>query len=333
MSCVTQAVTQKDCDAIAAECEARPGLVFAVCHVLRYTPVNQLIHQLVANGALGELVHIQHMEPVGFYHFAHSFVRGNWRKTAESSFSLMAKSCHDLDLIRFWAGGRACNRVSSFGSLQHFRAANRPRSHAQTHLLQAEAARCVSCDVEDSCPYSAKKIYLASVEHGHTGWPVSVICDEPSVASVQAALESGPYGRCVYTCDNDVVDHQVVNFEFEGGVTAAFTMIAFSEEICQRKTKIFGSRGELTCEDSNSVSVFDFVARSTTRYECAPPPSGTRLLGHGGADFFLMDAFVRAAAANDPSLVATGPADALASHSLVFAAEHARLERTVVELR
>ncbi len=131
----------------------------------------------------------------------------------------------------------------------------------------------------------------------------------------------------------DVVDHQIVNFEFEGGVTAAFTMMAFTEKICQRKTTVYGSRGELTCDDDRTVSVFDFLTQQTTCYTCPAPPANTRLVGHGGADFFLMDAFVQAVSAGDPSLIATGPADALASHSLVFAAEQARHSRTVVALR
>lgn len=260
---------------------------------------------------------------MGFYHFAHSFVRGNWRNEAESSFALLAKSCHDLDLIHHWAGGRRCIKVSSFGSLSHFTKENKPANAAD---------RCLDCPVEGDCAYSAKKIYLDQVKRGGVGWPVSVICSNsvPDIETVTEALRTGPYGRCVYECDNDVCSNQVVNMEFEGGLTAALTMVAFTEEICLRKTSIYGSKGELSYNGSE-IKVFDFLTRKTTKHTAdmsVPGKLGTG--GHGAADYHLISSFIAAVKHKDPSLIRSGPKETLASHKLVFAAERSRLENRVV---
>ncbi|CAL8252116.1 unnamed protein product [Arctogadus glacialis] len=317
------ATTVEDCTEIVAAC-TESGVMLTVCHVLRYEPIIHKIKELIDFGAIGDVVHIQHLEPVGWYHFAHSFVRGNWRNEAESSFALLAKSCHDIDLIHHWAGGRRCLKVSSFGALSHFRKESKPAGAAN---------RCLDCPVEGDCAYSSKKIYLDGVKQGNVGWPVSVICPTslPDIESVTEALRTGPYGRCVYDCDNDVCTNQVVNMEFEGGLTAAFSMVAFTESICQRKTTIYGSKGELSC-DGHEICVFDFVNRRMTKHT-APnqTPEGFSMTGHGAADFKLMEAFISAVANNDPSLIRSGPEETLRSHRLVFEAERSRLESRVVD--
>ena len=151
---------------------------------------------------------------LGFWHFAHSYVRGNWRNEQESCFSLLAKCCHDLDLIQYWMQPRQCTHVSSFGRLIHFTRENKP---------QGAGDRCLNCAVESACPYSAKKIYL---DTPNPDWPVSVVVpdieecntwDEMKV-KITDALETGPYGKCVYgDCNNDVVDQQVVILNFDDG--------------------------------------------------------------------------------------------------------------------
>ncbi|XP_049318845.1 uncharacterized protein zgc:154075 isoform X1 [Astyanax mexicanus] len=316
------AVTLEDCTQIAEAC-IQSGVILTVCHVLRYDPVISQIKELIDNGAVGEVFHIQHFEPVGYYHFAHSFVRGNWRNEAESSFALLAKSCHDLDLIHHWAGERKCLKVSSFGSLSHFRKENKP---------SGASSRCLDCSVESGCPYSAKKIYLDRVKQGWVRWPVSVVCPTsvPDIESVTEALKTGPYGRCVYECDNDVCSNQVVNMEFEGGLTASFSMVAFTEEICNRKTSIQGSRGELTCNGKN-LQVFDFLTQKTTDYTVPKSaPGNFNTGGHGVADYHLVSAFISAVANEDPQLIKSGPKETLESHRLVFEAERSRLENRVV---
>lgn len=291
------------------------GVLFGVCHVLRYTAPTRKLKELIGAGTIGDVVSIQRLEGVGYWHQAHSFVRGNWRNRAESSFMLLSKSCHDLDWIRHIMGAR-CLRVSSFGSLKHFRAAERPIGAAD---------RCLDCSVEADCPYSAKKIYLGFLGRGKTGWPVNVLTTDTTEAGVLAALRNGPYGRCVYECDNDVVDNQVVNMEFEGGRTASFTMTAFAKG--GRKTTIFGTHGEMIVDESRILHN-DFLTDETREVpvdEGDPSVMG----GHGGGDYGVMDAFVRAVATGDASHILSGPDETLETHKMVFAAERARLAGTV----
>lgn len=303
------------------EAVKKAGLICAVCHVMRYTSYTQALKKVLGSGEIGEIVSVQHLEPLGYWHQAHSFVRGNWRNTAESSFMLLAKSCHDLDWLRYVVDS-PCLSVSSFGSLKHFRREAKPEA-------AGNAKRCLDCAYDPMCPYSARKIYLKAVEEGRTDWPVSVLAPVPTVDSVTQALREGPYGRCVYECDNDVVDHQVVNFAFEGERTAVFTMTAFNEG-SDRKTRIFGTRGEIY-GDGQDIEVYDFLTDKRRSFNANAADSSI-LGGHGGGDYGLMDRFTAALAANDPSLVLSGVEASLESHRMVFAAEKARLEHRVVDL-
>jgi predicted dehydrogenase len=308
----------EDCRRIVDAVEAS-GVIFAVGHVLRYTPYTRQIKALLAAGAIGDIVSIQHLEPVGYWHFAHSFVRGNWRSEALSSPVLLAKSCHDLDWIRY-VMGVPCQAISSFGSLRHFRRENQPAGAAE---------RCLDCQVEPDCPYSARKIYLDRVARGQVAWPVDVLTPDVTAAGVEAALRGGPYGRCVYACDNDVLDNQVVQMQFEGGRTASFSMVAFSEA-GHRRTTIFGTRGELFC-DGHTIRVHNFLHDATEVIDVAALAAG-QPGSHAGGDYALMDAFVSAVASNDPSLILSGPRESLESHLMVFAAEQARREGRVAQL-
>ena len=297
------------------------GIIFAVCHVVRYTRYTQELKSLIDAGAVGEIVSMQHLEPVGYWHQAHSFVRGNWRNEAESSFMLLAKSCHDLDWLRYVAG-MPCEKLSSFGSLKHFRKEEKPAA-------AGDSARCLDCAHEPQCPYSAKKIYLGRLEQGHTGWPVDVLTPDVTAEGITAALRSGPYGRCVYECDNDVVDNQVVNMQFAGGRTAAFTMTAFNQAN-NRKTRIFGTLGELY-GDGSRIEHFDFLTDRTEEIDTSAP-DGSILGGHGGGDYGLMHSFVEAVATRDQGKVLSGPDESLETHRMVFAAERARRNGTVERL-
>jgi predicted dehydrogenase len=235
---------------------------------------------------------------------------------------LLAKSCHDIDWLRYIMGDR-CQSVSSFGSLKHFRTAEKPAE-------AGDALRCTACDYEPQCPYSAKKLYLGALARGHTGWPVNVLTFDTTEAGVLQALETGPYGRCVYECDNDVVDHQVVNLEFAGGQTASFTMTAFTPH-GHRRTNIFGTRGEIY-GNGHEIRITDFLTDETRTVDTTKSDSSI-LGGHGGGDFGLMAAFIKAVAENDPSGLLSGPDETLESHLMVFAAEQARREHRVVEMR
>ncbi|XP_052796880.1 scyllo-inositol 2-dehydrogenase (NAD(+))-like isoform X5 [Mya arenaria] len=310
------ATTEEECREIVSTCKAN-HVVLSVCHVLRYTPWVKKVKEIIDSGVIGQVVNINHVEPVGYTHFAHSYVRGNWHKESDSSFSLLAKCCHDVDLICYWMNHR-CDRVSSFGNLSHFckqdkvgywhfahsfvrgnwsreadssfallakcchdvdlvcywmshRKCERVSSFGNLSHFTANdkpkgaAARCLDCpqSIEQQCPYSAKNIYLDEVKRGNTGWPVSVICEVPDIESVTNALRTGPYGKCVYDTDNDVMSHQVVNMQFEGGATATLQMVAFTRKICAREVKIYGTKGQIEVNDGDVVpiKVYDFVSK------------------------------------------------------------------------
>ena len=315
------APTEAECRRIVSAVK-RAGVMLAVGHVLRYTAYTEALKAVLDSGRLGKIVSVQHLEPVGHTHQAHSFVRGHWRNTAESSPMLLAKSCHDLDWLSYLLD-EPCQAVSSFGQLGHFKRSEQPDGAGE---------RCLECPagVRQACPYDAERYYLGHLAAGHLGWPIETITDNPTLAGIHQALLTGPYGRCVYACDNDVVDHQVVNFRFESGATATFTMTAFTQGR-GRETHIFGTRGELY-GDSRRVRIFDFLTEQTEEIDTEVASDGSILSGHGGGDFGLMAAFVRAVRTSDPTIIRSGPDQSLASHLIVFRAEEARLSGKVEQI-
>lgn len=294
------------------------GCIFGVCHLMRYNLATRMMREIINSGAIGEIVSIQHLENVGYWHQAHAFVRGNWRNQETSSFMLMSKGCHDLDWLRFMMG-RRCLSVSSFGDLTYFKKSQKPKE-------AGDATRCIDCSIEEKCPYSAVKLYIRMcVEIGNRQWPVIMVTPDTTVDGVMKALRTSPYGRCAFECDNDVVDHQVVNMLFEGNRTATFTMTAFNKTD-HRKTRIFGTLGDLYC-DGHKIEHFDFLTDRLVSVD-VPPDSGD----HGGADYRLMLAFTEAVAKSDQRIINTGADETLESHRMVFAAEKARIEKRVVDL-
>jgi predicted dehydrogenase len=314
------APTEEEAQTIIVAAE-RAGVQLAVCHVLRYTPLTRHIRALLDDGRLGELVSVQHLEPVGWWHFAHSYVRGNWRRADLATPLLLAKACHDVDWLQYIVG-RPAVRVSSFGSLFHFRPEQAPPGAGD---------RCVACPVEQSCAYSAARLYRSCLgDPDRERWPLGAITDDPTPEGVEAALRDGPYGRCVYACDNDAVDHQVVTIEYEGGVTASLTVSAFTP-MADRKTRIMGTRGYLD-SDGETIRVYDFRTATEEVIDVGAGTDASAARGHAGGDAGLVEAFLHSIAAADPSLIKTGPAESLTSHRLVWAAERARQEGVVVAL-
>ncbi len=309
------------------------GVMLAVCHIFRYTHATRRLKALIDGGAIGEVVSLQHFEPVGWWHQAHAYVRGNWRKESESGPMLLTKACHDLDWMQYIMGSR-CVAVSSFGTLKHFRREAQP---------EGAADRCLDCAVEAGCPYSAKKIYLDWAARGETGWPMDVLTPDVTVENITEALRTGPYGRCVYACDNDVVDNQVVSLLYEGGKTATFTMNAFNKD-GGRKTRIFGTHGEIHLDGGSGylnggvwhmhdafLKVFDFVTQEV-HTEDPEEHRDTALSGHGYGDYHLMRHFVEAVRTGDERFILSGAEETLETHLTVFAAEEARQTGRVVEL-
>ncbi|MCX4850589.1 Gfo/Idh/MocA family protein [Streptomyces sp. NBC_00893] len=315
------ALDEDDCVRIIEAVE-RAGVVFTVGHVLRYTPYTQVLKELLSSGRIGTIVSIEHLEPVGWWHQAHSYVRGNWRREDESGPMLLTKSCHDLDWLMYVMDEEP-DKVSSFGSLSHFTAAHKPLSATDT---------CVTCPAEQSCAYSAKKIYMSCLgDPAREYWPLSMVTRDTTPQGVLAALEHSPYGRCVYSCDNDVVDHQVVGLEFPSGATASFTMTAFTP-LVHRKTRIFGTRGCLE-GDGEVVRLHDFAADRTEEHRITDThPGASAADGHAGGDDALIAAFLDAVATGDTSALPSDARTSLAGHRVVWAAEKARLSRTVVVL-
>ena len=313
------APTWAECVAVVDAVE-KAGVILAVCHVMRYTAYTEAVHRVVTDGRLGQIAGIEHLEPVGWWHFAHAYVRGNWRRADQSGPSVLTKCCHDFDWLRYIVG-RPAITVSSQGGLHHFTAANRPPGAAD---------RCLDCSVEPTCPYSATRLYLDFLGHPtREFWPLSVVTTELTEDGVRQALREGPYGRCVYACDNDVADHQVVMIEFDGGVTATLTMSALTP-YARRRTRIMGSRGFLE-GDGHQATVTDFVTGQVELVAVATPGRPDARAewagaggGHGGGDFGVISAFVDAVASGDRSFIRSGPRESLDSHLMAFAAERSR---------
>jgi predicted dehydrogenase len=321
--------------------------------VLRFAPFWRAVRAVVAAGALGDLATIEVRENIGFWHFAHSFVRGNWRNAAESSPMVLAKTCHDLDLIR-WLAGSAPRTVASEGSLLHFRPENAP---------DGAPARCTDgCPAAADCPFYAPRYYLEALRDV-PGHPVTMLGDDLSPAGRLAALRRGQYGRCVYHCDNDVADHQQTLLRFPSGLTATLTASAFTAENT-RHLAITGTRGQLHGHmESGEIRVDLFspsgrlpdavlalpgvelvesgtdgplghathtlVARPAPESGPGAGPSGRG--GHAGGDDGLMDAFCRAVVDGTVGSGELSFATALDSHLIAFAAEWSRAGAGVVD--
>ena len=294
------------------------GCSVTVCHVLRYAPFYQKAKELAASGALGRIIAIQASENVGYWHMAHSYVRGNWRRADETSPMILAKCCHDMDLIMWLKSGIAPTQVASFGSLRHFDAAHAPAGAPE---------RCTDgCPHSEACPYYAPKIYLTD----NVGWPTDMLTTDLSYEGRLKALREGPYGRCVYRCDNDVVDRQVVILAFDKGAVANFTMTAFTTDMA-RQLKICGTKGQITADMNTNAILLHRFGEAETRQIALEVPPQTNNYGHGGGDYFLMRDFVQAVWQAKSDTLSSAQAS-LQSHLICFAAELSRKEKKIVEL-
>ena len=279
-----------------------------VCHVLRYTPFWSKIRAIIAEGTIGDVASIQLNENVEVMHMAHSFVRGNWKNKAASSPMILQKSCHDLDIIHFIMD-KKCVRISSYGSLMHFKEENAPEDAPN---------RCLDgCPVALDCPFHAGRYYLGKGK----SWARHFTLDESNEGIIQA-LQQTDYGKCVYRSDNDVVDHQVVNMEFGNGATATFSMCGFTRDQT-RAVQIMGTKGEIRGNmQDNSLSVYDFLTGNETIHRFDRPASG-----HGGGDEGLMRSFLHQLNGIDRFKSMSSASATLWSHLMAFAAEESRLNK------
>ncbi len=263
--------TREECMAIY-ETSKRCNKKVIVCHVLRYSPFYSAIKKEINAGKLGEIITIHASENVGYYHQAHSYVRGPWRNTKESSPMILAKCCHDMDILRYLMGEQ-CKSVSSYGSLFYFN---------EEHAPKGSAAYCSDCNVAN-CPFDAGKIYTSQEGDFFANYFTT---KEHTRENVLKDLRHSAYDRCVFRCDNDVVDHQVTAIQFANGKTATHSMTAFSREI-YRDIKIHGTKAELVgVMESNSYEIRYFGGDvEKVKVDISVADVG----GHNGGDFFMMN--------------------------------------------
>ncbi len=337
------------------------GSQLHICHVLRYTRHFQMLREIIESGGLGQIVHVNHRENVSFWHMAHSYVRGNWGREADSSPLILAKCCHDFDIL-LWMLALQCVQLSSIGSLTHFKLENAP---------VGAPPRCLDgCPASASCPYYAPWIYLdmaplwrnfaenssgiagrlAQIQQrfpamvkamsrvvsplrrisDYHGWPRSVVAEDPGPENLIEALRHGPYGRCVYQCDNDVVDHQVVMMDFEGDLSVTLTVQGHSD-IEGRTTRINGSKATLRAYFGLGgawIEVSEHRSGLKRRYNTAV----NFLSGHGGGDEGLLAFFVESLKSGDAGKSRAILDGVLQGHKLAFAAEDSRRRGQVITL-
>lgn len=305
------APTEEECRQILSKAKAT-GRIVGVCHVLRYTPYFRELKEMLDAKMIGEVISIQHLEPIEYIHMSHSYVRGNWRNSKVATPIILAKSCHDTDIIR-WLVNEHSEKVHCFGNLKWFTSANAP---------QGSTDRCTGgCAVEDSCPYSAlqiyyrdrKRLYVFDLPEDKSQWDKLIL----------HGLKTTNYGRCVYRMDNDQPDHLTVNLLFRNGVTAAFSMEAFvSYE--GRRTRIMGSMGDIN-GDMETFIVTDFRTGKKLSWSMKTD-------AHGGGDHPLVRDWVHAVGQQDPALLSSTIDVSVESHIMAFAAEKSRQNKTIEDI-
>jgi len=297
------------------EVSKRTGRKVVVCHVLRYTPFFEKAKQILDSGVIGDIVSIMAIENVGYWHQAHSFVRGNWSNSSTTSPMILQKCCHDMDLY-IWLSGKRCRSVSSYGGLYWFK---------PEHAPMGAALRCLdNCKAKDNCPFDAEKIYIKNkatgIEYGNSGWPNDVLCMNPTKDRIYDELRTGPYGRCVYHCENNVVDHQVVNLEMTDKTTMSFTMCGFTQEN-SRYAKLMGTKGEMHMDMSKRIISVTPFGQASTEYEIEPSSSG-----HSGGDEGIIRDFLDYISDDHREMPnITSLERSIESHMIALAAERSRL--------
>ncbi len=305
----------RECIAIEEKANAL-GRKITVCHVLRYTNFWGTLKDILDSGTLGRIVAIKHSENIGSFHMAHSFVRGNWRNDTLSSPIIMQKSCHDLDIL-LWLTGAHCTKVAAFGSLSYFRESNAPAGSSD---------RCLTCSAAQGCRFDARKAYLPVLGQ----WPADIVCLEQTEKSLMQALEAGPYGRCVYRCDNNVCDHMSILMEFDTGVTAAFSLTAHTSA-CHRNIHIMCEDGEIEADDGNrQILIRKHVSSQADSFEEKIIHVRTNGSGHGGGDDGIMADFIASLGCGSESR--SSISQSVESHLMACAIEQARLTGTVVDM-
>ena len=318
------AQTAQECADIALAAQKK-GVKVLVCHVLRYTPFFGRIKQLLMDDVIGKPMSVVHVEAVGNVHQSHSYVRGNWHSEAETTPMLLAKSCHDLDILQ-WLLDKPCKKVQSFGELTYFKPENAP---------EGAPVRCADggCPIADTCPYNCMKLYYEDKKNNWFRGTSTRNIAKGEIATdeeVLEALKTTDYGLCVFHAHNDVVDHQVVNMEFEGGVTVSFSMNAFNKG--GRYIRIFGTKGELVGDMRDStVKYYDFEDKQWHDVPVTAPDESI-IGGHGGGDIGMVHELYDFLGGSYTGYRAADIVTSVKNHLIGFAAEEARHTGTVVDM-
>jgi predicted dehydrogenase len=270
------------------------------------------LKQILDSGVIGQLVHIDHFEAIGHLRFVHNYVRGRWAQVKNNTFLLLHKCCHDIDFIN-WLVREPCRSVTSFGSLKYFTRENAP---------EGSAHRCVdNCTLRDSCQYSAVRIYT---EGNLSEWPAKDICKVHTSEAHTEAITNGPYGLCVWNANNDVVDHQTVLMEFEGGTTATCTLSGYSATN-GRRIRLQGTHGEIYYEEAlNQISIKRFADND---YQTVEIPARET---YHPEDKDIIDNWISSIIYSTP--VAVDTKEATRTLAVVFAAELSRRENRIVDM-
>ena len=295
-----------DCIELTKAAERMGRKVF-LCHVLRYTVFYQQVKRLIDEGVVGKVQTIEAAEHVGVHHYAHSYVRGNWHREETSSPMILAKCCHDMDILP-WLVGKKCQKVTSFGSLSHFRAENCPAGATE---------RCVDCSLD--CPLHANRYYLSRIP----GWPSNILHPEPTPENIAEVLATSNYGRCVYKMDNDVVDHQTVSMLLEDGITVTFQMTGFTNRQT-RTIRVMGTEGEIWGDFREKELYFQRFGEDVQKVDLESLCDD--FTGHGGGDARIVYDVIRYMRGDtfDTSSMTTIDRS-VESHILAFAAEKSRV--------
>ena len=311
---------EKECRDIL-ELTRKTGRIVAVCHVLRYAPYFIKLRELIQSGTIGDVISVQHLEPIDHVHMSHSYVRGNWHNSRETTPIILAKSCHDLDVLK-WMLGKESKKIQAFGNLKWF---------TKEHAPHGSKDRCTDgCTVENKCPYSALKIYYRERQRTY-------VFDLPKEKKKQDAailnyLKTTDYGRCVYKMENDQCDHYTTNILFDDGITATFNMEAFTPW-GGRRTRVMGSMGYLE-GDMSQFKIYDFRTNKSKIYHTRTSEVGNyKNEGHGGGDWRMVSDWIQAVAQHNPNLLTSTIDASIESHIMCFMAEESRLHHKVMDIK
>ena len=299
-----------------------------VCHVLRYAPAYLKMKEIIESGTMGELRSIEWVEQVHWWHQAHSFVRGNWRRDdGKASPMIMQKCCHDLDLLQYYAGDK-CESVYSIGDLSFYKKEFQP---------EGAADRCSECQFESTCVHSAEFNYITRwKEKGCPAdcWPFNMCCYDVPLTEEKIrkayADKNNNYGQCVFACDNSVVDNQVVQMKFRNNVKVHLTMSSFSAR-GGRKATFRGTNGEINFDEAlDFIEVIQFnkaPVKYTISNLVAEDKSG---FDHGGGDHALVETLYDMIYNNAEAK--TSLEASVESHLIALAAEESRKTGAVVKV-